>query len=174
METNHGEESDAYALDGPASNECCEVRSEYLDEGTEEVDEATDTNTLLSADDVSKSTCDECSHSCGCLKTGDRYADDGRIDVGSDQKDRLRGAPTGIAPTAVAYDVCYPRYRHRLMNRKDKNRHGASMFRKASYTLVTRTGRRLPKRETRYGRAAHRAGMVLPSTHLPVIKTSRT
>ena len=56
---SHGEEADAETLDSATGDEGGKVRSKNLDEGAEEVDEAADTDTFLSTDDVAKSACDE-------------------------------------------------------------------------------------------------------------------
>lgn len=77
---SHAKKSNTEALDGTPSDEGCEVTSEDLDEGAEEVDESADADTLLATNDVPEPSCDERSKCCSQLQAGHGYAGNGRID----------------------------------------------------------------------------------------------
>lgn len=66
----HGQESNSQALNGTTGNEGCKVRGEDLDEGAEEVNESTDADALLPADDITQPSGDKCTKSSGELETG--------------------------------------------------------------------------------------------------------
>lgn len=75
---SHGKETNTDTLDCAAGNESGEIWSKDLDEGAEEVDEAAEANSPLSANHIAESTGDEGSHGSGGLQTGDGDTSDGR------------------------------------------------------------------------------------------------
>lgn len=63
----HGEKTNAQSLDGTTGDESVEARGEHLHEGGPEVDESTNADASLTADDIAKSASDESSDCCGDL-----------------------------------------------------------------------------------------------------------
>ena len=79
---SHGEETNTETLDSAAGNKSGEPRSEDLDKGAEEVDEAAQADSPLSTDHVAESAGNEGTHGSRGLQTGDGYARDGGTDFG--------------------------------------------------------------------------------------------
>jgi len=67
----HGKEAYTQTLDGTTRNERSEVWCKHLNESGEEVDEGSDSNTLLATDHVSETSGNERTQGCGELQGRD-------------------------------------------------------------------------------------------------------
>lgn len=75
----HGEEANTQALNSTTGDKSCESWCKHLNEGAEEVDEASEANCPFTTNHVTETTSDEGAHCGRGLQASDRDARDRRV-----------------------------------------------------------------------------------------------